>query len=128
MSFSIKVNQDANLTQVFLSGDCTIYQVSSLKTELEKLLGSSVAMSINLSEVQDFDSSCLQLFLSLKKTALRANRKVSFVAHSEPVLSVFGLFGLIGAFEDKVTVKKEMSSRIPLFYGLKKYPNFLKIK
>jgi anti-sigma B factor antagonist len=128
MSFFIKVTQDTNLTRVFLSGECTIYQVSSLKTKLQELLGSSEAVSIDLSEISDFDSSCLQLFLSLKKTAIRANKKVSFVAHSEPVLSVFGLFGLIGAFEDKVVIKKEMSLRVPLSYGLKKYPNFMKIK
>ncbi len=61
-----------------LEGDLTMRNAPELKKMLIKALINSDAVTIQFGDVQDLDLSCLQLFCSAHRSALRLKKQIRF--------------------------------------------------
>ncbi|UXY16328.1 STAS domain-containing protein [Chitiniphilus purpureus] len=88
-----------------LTGELTIFYAAMLKDELVALLGTAKApLSLDLSGVEDIDTSGVQLLLMFKREAARRGASVSYSGHSPAVLAVLELLDLAGTLGDPVLI------------------------
>lgn len=87
-----------------LEGELTIYRAAELKDEILKAMAGTASLEIDLSGITEVDGAGLQLLILAKKEALRAEKKVSFSAHSPAVLEVIDFANLSGQFGDPVVL------------------------
>jgi len=125
MSLDIKIENLSTHCKMTLIGDCTIYSVAKLKQSLLEVLLKNENVLVDLANVNDFDTAAIQLFLSAKNTARANKRKIKFTSHSEAVLALLDLYGLVGFFGDKVVLTPLEKKNFPFSYGTKKLPSFL---
>lgn len=92
--------------KVELSGELTIYAAAEFKTQLEKYLDKGVckAMTLDMSNVVEIDTSCVQVLMQLKKEFVNSNRDLKIVSHSPSVIELFELYNLFGFFDDPVVL------------------------
>ncbi|MBN2436942.1 MAG: STAS domain-containing protein [Spirochaetes bacterium] len=113
------IKSGADVTEAEIKGDCTIYNAAEIKKFISKYYDKSDSLVLNLSGVDEIDSSFFQLLLALKKDAGESNKRVSFIAHSIPVLKYIDLYGAAAMFGDRLVVKKEDRDKFDFRYGLK---------
>ena len=58
----------------------------------------------NLENVNEIDSSGIQLMVSFKKTAEGKSRHVSFEGHTEAVIDLFDVFDIAAYFGDPIVM------------------------
>lgn len=85
-----------------LQGDLTIYNAIEQKAELLNYLACSEELEINLSQVNDIDTSGLQLLILLKREAVKHAKKLSYIMHSKAVLEILEMTRLTSVFGDQV--------------------------
>ena len=71
---------------IHLEGDLTLPHAEELKSALIKALVNSDAVTIRFGNVQDLDLSCLQLFCSIHRSALRLKKQVHFDGNLPTIL------------------------------------------
>ncbi|HSV97019.1 MAG TPA: STAS domain-containing protein [Spirochaetota bacterium] len=108
-----------NHVAVSVEGEAGIYTVSPLKEQLLKQLKSVRSMEVDLSDVSEMDTAGFQLFVALKREAVKSGKSLSLVGHSPAVLRVFDLYGAIGFFGDKIKVPASQRNNYAFRYGLK---------
>lgn len=113
------IKTGSDVTEAAIKGDCTIYNAMEIKKFISKYYEKSESLVINLSGVDEIDSSFFQLLLAIKMDAAENNRRVSFIAHSIPVLKYIDLYGAAAIFGDRLVVKKEDRDKFDFKYGLK---------
>ncbi|MCB1189839.1 MAG: STAS domain-containing protein [Leptospiraceae bacterium] len=128
MSYLLQHSVQNDECLIVLEGEFTIYSASELKEKLFEIFNQNNSILIDLQGVSDFDSSAVQIFALLKREAIRLNKKFKCISHSQAVLAVFDLFGLISILSDKIHVDKEIADKLSFSYGTKKYPSFLKLR
>ena len=57
------------MNPIKLSGDCSIYEISSTHQQVMKSWKGDSALALDLSNVRDIDASFIQLLMSCKQTA-----------------------------------------------------------
>ncbi len=122
MSLDINIQKLSNHCKISLIGKCTIYNVGKLKKSFIATIEENENILIDLSQVSDFDTAGLQLFVAAKNTIKNKNKKIKFVNHPVCVLAIFDLYGLISFFGDKIIVKPEEKHQFVFNYGIKKRP------
>ncbi len=81
---------------VKISGELNIYVVNELKTVfLEILSKKPKSLKVDLSDVTDIDTSCIQVLLSLKILAKKSNIDYKLVNPSSIVVEAFVLTGIM---------------------------------
>ena len=92
--------------QVKLSDDLTIYVVAELKEKLEKYTNEDKckSMTIDMSDVVEIDTSCMQVLMQLKQEFIDTGRDLKIVSHSPVVIEFFDLYNLGGFFGDPVVL------------------------
>lgn len=90
----INAYEDGGRCVCALRGEFNIYSAQRLKDELLELLREQTVMTIDLSAVDDFDSSALQLLLLLKREAVQQARELCIRGHSPAVCEVLDLLNL----------------------------------
>ncbi len=76
-------------------GAFTIFEAAELKTELLAALQvDNDPLEIDLSDVQEVDSSGMQLLVMLKQEAARRNKRLIYSHHSPALISVIELLQL----------------------------------
>lgn len=83
---------------ISLDGEITIYQARETYTKLADALPNASELNIELSNVTDVDSSCLQILLWLQKEGARLNIKVVLLHPSEVLQRVIAQLGLTKSF------------------------------
>lgn len=83
---------------VSLDGETTIYQARETYSKLADALLNASELNIELSNVTDVDSSCLQILLWLQKEGSRLNIKVVLLNPSEVLQRVIAQLGLTKSF------------------------------
>lgn len=80
---------------VKLEGDLNIYVAKELKEKLQEVFNKNKKIRIDLSEITDIDTSCIQILLSLK--ILAKNNKIDYklVNPSPVVKEAFKLSGIL---------------------------------
>jgi len=91
-------------TQIVVRDDMTIYTALELKNALLPHLKAEQALQLVLSEVPEIDSAGIQLLIYMKKEASRLNKQFSLVNHSQAVVDVMELFGLVSFFGDPIII------------------------
>jgi anti-sigma B factor antagonist len=87
-----------------LCDDLTIYHALEQKAALLDALEHSDDLELDLSQVGEIDSAGLQLLLMLKKEAQRAGKRISIVAHSQPVRAVIDFCNLAAELGDPLLI------------------------
>ncbi len=88
--------------RVELVGSMDIYAAGELHQRLLELLRTRQRLELDLSGVDEIDTSGVQLLMSTKRAAAAQGRALSLVAHSPAVLETLELCQLLGFFGDPV--------------------------
>jgi len=87
-----------------LTEDLTIYGALEQKVRLLDALASTNVLELDLMQVNEIDTSGLQLLILLKREALKAGKKVAITAHSHAVRSVIEFCNLVGELGDPLVI------------------------
>jgi anti-sigma B factor antagonist len=102
----ISRHDDAGRHCLSIAGDLNIYAAVSAKQELLQALEAVDQLQIDLSQVEDFDSSGVQLLLLLKREAGRQRKQLEFVGHSYVVREVIDLLNLGAQLGDPLVIPR----------------------
>jgi len=100
----VKAKKNKGICKLTIDEELTIYSAARLKDELLGHLSSCAEVELNLEEVSEMDSAGLQVLLMLKKEAVRVNKEVSFVKHSQAVVEIIELLNLAAHFGDAMVL------------------------
>jgi anti-anti-sigma factor len=89
-----------------IEGEMTIYNAATLKQNLDGVLDDSRELEINLSKVNEIDSTGIQLLMLAKKERARHDRKTTLTAHSAAVVDALEILGLVPYFGDPVVMTR----------------------
>jgi anti-anti-sigma factor len=81
-----------------IDGEMTIYRAAELKDTLLAALAAAQALDIELAQVEEIDTSGVQLLLLVQREAARAGKPLVLVGHSAPVRDAFAMLG----FDDQL--------------------------
>jgi len=87
-----------------LAGDLTIYSATEARQELEALLAKQPSLALDLSEVDEIDTSGIQLLLWLKREAAFRRESLTLLRHSSVVVEAFDLLGVTSIFGDPILI------------------------
>jgi len=96
MSFRVEqdTNSPVNTCNIVIDEEMSIYTIGALKRELSEVLNIYDAFQFDLAGIEDFDSTGIQLILSLKQEIIRLNKQFTVSSVSEAVSKVLTLYGL----------------------------------
>jgi anti-sigma B factor antagonist len=80
--------------------DMTIYSAADNLTEIKGYYSQYNHFELNLSSVEEIDSSGIQLLLSLVKNAKKDDKQVELSEISDPVLEVMDLLAIRSHFDE----------------------------
>lgn len=104
MEFKAKIND--GVCEAAVEGELTIYQVNEFKKELEKVIKKASNINLNLANVSELDTSCLQILMQAQNACLENKKELKLSAISPPIREVMEIFGLerhFGNFENMAT-------------------------
>lgn len=108
--------------EISIQGDLNIYNLHFVKAKILLSILNTKSIEFDLFGITEFDSAAVQFFIALKKHCQKSKKKLILKNHSSSVLQIFGTYGLIGFFEDKVYISASEKDKYPLKYGTKKIP------
>lgn len=94
--------QTGTTCNVALSGALDIYCAAEMRERLTALLQQHPVLELNLAEVDEMDTSGVQLLLAAKQMASNLGHSLKLTAHSAPVLATLELCKLLPYFGDPV--------------------------
>jgi len=89
-----------------IAGDLNIYAAATAKQDLLQALEAVDQLEVDLSGIEDFNSSGVQLLLLLKREAARQRKQLEFVGHSSVVREVIDLLNLGAQLGDPLVIPK----------------------
>ena len=102
----LKVEKKKQKFQAHIEVEMTIYNASELKKKFMPLMDETHDLVVNLSKVTEIDSAGVQLLMLLKKERAIRGKTLTLIDHSNTVLDVFELIGLVTYFSDPVVLPK----------------------
>jgi anti-sigma B factor antagonist len=103
----LKIENKKQKFIAYFEGEVSIYNVAEYAKEIVPILDGLNELVINLINVSEIDSAGVQLLMMLKKECMVRSKKLTLVDHSDVVLDVFELMGLVTYFNDPVVLPKE---------------------
>jgi len=94
-----------------LCGELTIYNAAALKSAFDSALEVPDKLEINLAGVTEIDTAGVQLLMMLKRDRATVGRSLALTNHSNEVLEVFDMLGLIGYFSDPVILTEHRETK-----------------
>lgn len=79
---------------VDVGDDFSIYAIEQIKTELDKVSSSYQSVTFDLSNVEEFDSSGVQLLIAYRKKLSSVKKSFSIKTVSAPVKKLLTLYSL----------------------------------
>lgn len=102
----IKVEKTGNRqASALISGEMTIFYANDLKQDLLAPLAEVDELEVDLSAVDEIDTSGLQVLMLLKVDASEQNKTLRLTGHSQAVVDLFELSNLNGFFGDPVLLR-----------------------
>ncbi|MFV2057699.1 MAG: lipid asymmetry maintenance protein MlaB [Thiohalomonadales bacterium] len=91
---------------LMLNGELTIYVAGELKNKLEQYTNPNICqtMTIDMSDVVEIDTSCVQILMQLKLEFKNTGRELKIVSHSAVVVEIFDLYDLCSFFGDPMVL------------------------
>ncbi len=92
--------------KLVLNDELTIYVANDFKKKLEKYVNTEKCqfLSIDMSEVSEIDTACLQILIQLKREFTETGRELRIVSHSSAVIELFELYNLGSFFGDQMVL------------------------
>lgn len=119
MNFNLNPNSDKPI--LTLNGEFTIYAVAEFKEKCKELkLLECNTLSIDLSGIVRIDTSGMQCLIALKEKFNQDGHILELNNHSEAVLTMIELYGLLSFFGDPMKIRKVDQSKFQFKYGRKK--------
>ncbi len=87
-----------------LWGDLTIYHAAEARSRLGEELARDPELEVDLSGIEELDTSGVQVLLWLKAEARAQGQSLPFTSHSPAVLEVFDQLNLAAAFGDTLLI------------------------
>lgn len=97
-------NATSAIARFAIEGEMTIYRAAELKDLILPQIGLADEIEIDLSNVDEIDSSGLQLLIATKREAVLHDKQLRFVGHSKPVLELLDLCDLGAFFGDQLVI------------------------
>ncbi|MEO5341919.1 MAG: STAS domain-containing protein [Gammaproteobacteria bacterium SHHR-1] len=95
------------LTRLSLGEEMTIYTAAQIKEDLLGNFNQSQGLELDLAQVQELDSSGVQLLMMLKRESKEKGKPLHLVNHSQAVIEVFELLDLSAHFGDPLVIPAE---------------------
>lgn len=95
------------MSTIVLDPELTISYVSELKDRFLSTLEQERDVTLDVSQVVEFDGAGLQLLISLKKWCRKHNKTMRIEKHSDSVSSVLALIGADVFFGDPIIMQEQ---------------------
>lgn len=105
--FQISRVKDKDREIFRLSGDLTIYAAAEARKEFENLIAPGESLVLDLSEIDEIDTSGVQLLLWLKREVSAGGGQAALVRHSPAVVETFDLLHVTAIFGDPILISPE---------------------
>lgn len=105
----ISLDADAKPPRLALAGEMSIYAAAELKTLLLSAVDDCPELEIDLSRVEDIDSSGLQLLILAKRQAIAQDKTLTLTGHSRAVLELLELYDMAAFFGDPMVITAQDS-------------------
>lgn len=96
MEFKEKI--DNGTCEAKVDGELTIYHVNEFKDSLQKVIKQSTAVMLDLSDVSEIDTSCIQVLMQAQNACHEDDKVFELSAVSPAVQEVVDLFGMTNRF------------------------------
>lgn len=87
-------NKSKGLCKLAIDEDMTIYAIDALKNGLSEELGAYERFELNLSAVEEIDSSGIQLLLALRKELMQKKKELKITSVSGVVEKLMESYGI----------------------------------
>ena len=94
-------NKKKGLCKIAIDEDMTIYGIETLKTALSEKIVGYERFEMNLSTVEEIDSSGIQLLLALQTELKQKNKTLQLIAASSAVTTLMEAYGLGESFNNE---------------------------
>lgn len=98
----LRLRDDLAPGRVEVLGAMDIYAAAELHLRLQELLHAHPRLELDLAQVDEIDTSGVQLLMAAKRAAGEQGRSLSLVGHSPAVVQTLELCQLLGFFGDPV--------------------------
>lgn len=117
----MEIKRLSNSDSIQLIGEFTIYSVSEFKNYITKEFEAENAIQkIDLSQLTRIDTAGIQALIALKKFLESKHTKLELYNHSESVIAILELYGLLAYFGNPVKLNKSQREVYTFPYGRKK--------
>ncbi|MDH5444920.1 MAG: STAS domain-containing protein [Gammaproteobacteria bacterium] len=89
-----KENIKDGICDAAVEGELTIYHVNDFKNDLEKVIKKSTTLKLDLSQVSEIDTSCIQLLMQARNSCRDNEKTFELISISPAVEEVIEIFGL----------------------------------
>ena len=104
-------DRDTEIAYLSAGEELTIYTAAQQKEDLLSQLQAGQGLEIDLSQVQEIDSSGIQVLMLLKREADEKHKALHLANHSQSVVEAFELLDLAGFFGDPVVIPAEWQKK-----------------
>ncbi|MDX1678795.1 STAS domain-containing protein [Arsukibacterium sp.] len=101
---AIRFDASGVVPSMIIEGELSIYTAAELKPQLYHLIQQHSDISLDLSEVSEFDGAGLQLLIAAKREAVTRGHALRLNHHSLAVLEVFDLCNMASFFGDPLII------------------------
>jgi anti-anti-sigma factor len=126
MSFTVEIDENDQVCNLKIIGRLNIYNVKEFKEMILPIIQRVPAMIVDTSEVIEFDTSFLQLFVSIKNYCYKLGHIFKIKAHSKVLIQLLDIYGLVGFFADKIVLTSQQKQEFKFLYGTTKLPPSLR--
>jgi len=84
-----------------VDGEITIYVIDEMKNTLSEALGKHVSFVLDLSAVEEVDSSCIQLLLAFRHVLMRDKKELTISGISPQLKSLMATYRITDLFNPK---------------------------
>jgi anti-anti-sigma factor len=94
MTIEISSSESSERVQIVFPDDFSIYAISDIKQALLGTMKTPLNIDADLSRVEDFDSSGIQMLLVLKKHTMEHQKEFNITSVSSSVNKLLDVYGL----------------------------------
>jgi len=118
MIMDIQTKRKNDIMIISLNGELTIYNARLVVNYIHPILEQYKKVAIDLKNVSEVDTAGMQALIFLKRESKYRKVKLKMINHTEPIIKVMNLLGLVGFFADKIKITPELKKKYNFKYGI----------
>lgn len=116
----LEYQKKGNELFILLKGELKINSIEKAKELLNQIPNDFFIYNLDFQNVEDIDTSGLQLLIAWKKKLESENKSLHLINHSNKLISLLDFFGLVSFFGGKIRIPKSKTNEFLFKYGRKK--------